>query len=279
MLLLCSAGAHATTLQYEDLDSLSAHADGVIVGTVANIESMYGPDKNIYTVVTLKEVDPLKGDTAGSSLELRFLGGTVEHDVLEVEGAPHFAQNERLILFVRGNGREMVPLVGWNQGVFRVGKDPKNGREIVFDHEGNRVLGVSGKTVIREQRIRPEARIVGDGRDDVKSPAAEAAAGRADHGSTAISRNQAPPAASESFDLPQFVEIVKQRIATAALDSSTPARRLENAGKFETLNPNDEQPEGASEEPAVDSQPQGSDPVPPRRILPTPLPSGADRIQ
>jgi hypothetical protein len=120
LILSYVANVHATTLLYKNLDDLSAEAENIVVGTVAKTESTYGTDKSIYTFVTITDMESIKGQTKESELVLRFKGGQVGEEIHEIVGSPHFETNEQVVLFVRGNGRNLVPLVGWTQGAFRV---------------------------------------------------------------------------------------------------------------------------------------------------------------
>ena len=162
LLLLGALQTQATIIQYKSFTDLVKESDAVVSGRVARIESKYSANKeDIYTFVTLDQVETLSGSYAASTLTLRFLGGHVDNDMLHVEGSPNFKQNEKVIVFVHGNGRYMVPVVGWTQGVFRVVPDAATGKEVVSDHEGNRVFGVQNGSILKDSTHEPEARIVG----------------------------------------------------------------------------------------------------------------------
>jgi hypothetical protein len=147
---------------------------------VASIESKYDKDKEIYTFVTFDQVESLSGSYAAPTLTLRFLGGQVGNDFVHVSGSPEFQVGQNVVAFVHGNGRYMVPLVGWTQGVFRVTRDPGTGQQVVSDHEGNRVLALQGDRLIKETKNQPEARIIGEGQAAIAGPQAQANAGSPD---------------------------------------------------------------------------------------------------
>ena len=131
---------YATVLPYYDLHQLIAEADGIVMGTVRSIESAYDPHREIYTFVTLDQLNVIHGGYDQAALVLRLKGGEVDNDVLEVDGSPHFALNEQVILFLQGNGSMIVPLVGWTQGVFRVIEDVVTGRQVVSDQDRKSVV-------------------------------------------------------------------------------------------------------------------------------------------
>jgi hypothetical protein len=151
----------ATTIQYKSFNDLVAEADAVVSGQVVSVESRFSSNKeDIYTFVTLKDVETLSGSYSASTVTLRLLGGYVGDKILDVAGSPGFRPNERVIIFVQGNGRNMVPIVGWSQGVFRIRNDAGTGLPMMVDHDGNRVFGLQGGTVIKERIHRSEATIV-----------------------------------------------------------------------------------------------------------------------
>lgn len=75
-----------------------------------------------HTFVTFSIERLLKGrSTAGDSITLRFLGGPDGRgNVLAIAGVPRFRVGDRDILFVKGNGTELCPLLGFEQGRLRV---------------------------------------------------------------------------------------------------------------------------------------------------------------
>ena len=160
LILFYAMQAHATTLLKKSLADLLSESDGIVVGTVTDLKSQYDKKKGIQTFVTLTDLKVIHGQYAASSLVIQLPGGEIEGDVLDVHGSPRFEPNDRVVLFVKGNGVEMVPIVGWTQGVFRVFHDEKTGSERIKDHEGNHVFGVSGDELVKEQVNLPEAEIV-----------------------------------------------------------------------------------------------------------------------
>lgn len=250
MAFLCNVGVQATTLAYKDLDSLAAESEGIVVGTVSKIESNYGYDNDIYTFVTLENLVPVKGSYPQQDFVLQLKGGQIGNDVLDVEGSPHFEPNERVVLFIHGNGRELVPLVGWTQGVFRVGVDQASGQEIVLDHDGNRVLGVAGKRLIKERKLAPQVRILGEEIESVTSRQVKGNAGTSDDGSAptlSSDRVKAATAPSEPLGLAQFLNSVKERVTrtTRNAPSARAAKTVESMDYLpDQVNQNDEPPAG-----------------------------------
>src|SRR5262245_49925917 len=78
-----------------------------------------------------------------------------------LHGSPKFAAKDRVVIFIQNNGKQLVPVVGWIQGVFRLEADAQ-GRQGVFDHDRNPILEVRGAEVLKDQRNAPDATIVAD---------------------------------------------------------------------------------------------------------------------
>jgi hypothetical protein len=117
----CSLQAHASTVLEMSFKEVLTHAQLVFEGRVSAVESRREDDGMIYTFVRFEVLEVLKGEYAGSTLELRFLGGTVGTARLEVTDmlVPQVA--ERGIYFVESLSAPQVnPLVGWSQGHFLI---------------------------------------------------------------------------------------------------------------------------------------------------------------
>lgn len=164
VILLGTLPAHATVLVYKDLDDLVREADGVVIGTVRRVESADLGTGNVYTFVTLGELELLHGRHDREELTLRLEGGRVGRYGVRVEGSPSFAPGQRMLLFLSGNGRDPVPLVGWGQGLFRIVSEPGVPEPVVTDELGNRVLGVEGRRLLTERAIRRDVPVVGEPR-------------------------------------------------------------------------------------------------------------------
>jgi hypothetical protein len=203
--LFISFQAGATTLLKKDLDALVTEAEAIVVGTVSGIQSRYEADNDIQTLVTLTDLQVLHGSYQESSLTLQLAGGQIKNDVMRVDGSPRFAVKDRVLLFIRGNGQQMVPFVGWTQGVFRFEQDAKTGRQTVKDHDRNPVLEVRGSEVIKNQIHAPEALIVG---------AAQGSAGSTDTPdslSAPSARAQQVARSAEPLDAEAFIRAVVRK--------------------------------------------------------------------
>jgi hypothetical protein len=111
---------------------LVERADCVLIGTVMQVTTAVEPEgEKIYTYVTLADLEVLKGDVPDTSYVLRVRGGVVNTQAEVYPGLPQFEAGGRYILFVQGNFRDLFPVVGLHQGVFRVGWDAARQQEVV----------------------------------------------------------------------------------------------------------------------------------------------------
>lgn len=160
VLVLSTSLAHGTTIRYKNFEDLVDEADGIVVGTVQQIESLYGPNDLIYTFITFNQLEVLNGEYPQNELLIRIDGGQVGDIGQEIAGTPEFNLRDRVVLFLKGNGSFMVPFVGWGQGVFQIIQNPTMGAEIVTDYARNRIFGLKGNDFIKEQHLGDSIEII-----------------------------------------------------------------------------------------------------------------------
>jgi len=222
-LAAAQGAAQATTLPYKGLDKLVAEADGIVIGTVRQVQSVQDSEKDIHTFVTLDHVKMLGGRHAAPTLTLRMRGGHVGKESLRVDGAPQFKADERVLMFVQGNGRDIVPLVGWNQGLFRLVND-RNGNTMVADAAGRPVVALDGDRVVTADATESEDTTLESGPDaalvmHVSAPG-QAGGGTTEDGAPAqvVAATRAVAATPMSAD--DFLAAVGKRISQRALGAS-----------------------------------------------------------
>ena len=150
----------AITVVARDFDGLVARADTVFKGTVTAKKSAWtgeGTARHIVTFVTFQVEETYKGAPA-SAQTLRFLGGTVGDDTLEVPDLPRFEVGQRAVLFVGNNGKQFFPLVGAAQGRFHVVRDAASGQDRIFADDGAPVARTADIGQVDEAgRARPRS--------------------------------------------------------------------------------------------------------------------------
>ena len=122
--------AAATVVVAKDFNALCDEADMICVGTVVSVESRWvdRERQSIETLVTFSDLSWIRGTTQGA-VTLRFSGGTVDGIREELAGVPQFQVGERRVIFAH-DGRSVSPIVGFDQGAFRV-VDGSGGPEVV----------------------------------------------------------------------------------------------------------------------------------------------------
>jgi hypothetical protein len=126
--LLVAAGlpARATVLIPADLGELSRDAIAIARGRVAAIDSQWTEDHGtIETIVTLEVERYLKG-SLGSTLRFRVPGGELGRFRSIVVGAPAFAVDQHVVVFLGARGPSVPHVLGLSQGVFRMARAPDN---------------------------------------------------------------------------------------------------------------------------------------------------------
>jgi hypothetical protein len=137
-LLLVPGILPALSVLPTDFNNLVDEADSIFQGEVLSVRSDWtglGENRHIATFVQFRVVRVFKGD-APNPQTLEIFGGTVGAQSMKVPGLPEFQVGKMELLFVRGNGKEICPLVGVFQGRFQVAKDAVSGQERVFLHDG-----------------------------------------------------------------------------------------------------------------------------------------------
>lgn len=133
--------AHATTVRAPDFDGMVSKSDYIVRAVVKSVTSEWraNPEKPgqryIGTLVELEVKEVIKG-TPPSPLVLDLVGGRMEDRELTIEGSPRFTVGQENILFVKGNGRQIVPLVGMSHGYYQVRRDKVSGRDQVLRSNG-----------------------------------------------------------------------------------------------------------------------------------------------
>lgn len=147
-----SIRAGATVLARKNLNNLVEEAELILEGTVMQKESVWAEDKStIYTFVTLSDLEVIDGAYEGNTFTLRMDGGEVEEagrvKGLKIPGTPEFEIEDRVILFIRNNAWEVCPLVGWDQGAFKVKEDPITKKTKLFHfHDEAEIVGIDNNS-------------------------------------------------------------------------------------------------------------------------------------
>ncbi len=87
-----------------NLQELSKDADLIITGKVSQQTSSWNEDKSrIYTIATIQVEDYIKGNGAGNSVSVKYLGGEVGDIGETYSHVPTFENNEVVLIFLKKN--------------------------------------------------------------------------------------------------------------------------------------------------------------------------------
>ncbi len=159
-LLTLLPAARATTIIAQDFDTMVGKSDYIVRAVVKSVTSQWrdNPEKPgsryIGTLIELDVKEVIKG-TPPSPLVLDLVGGRVDDREMTIEGAPKFTVGQESILFVKGNGRQIIPLVGMSHGYFPVRRDKRTGQDQVMRSDGQ--LLYSEKELTRPESALSQA--------------------------------------------------------------------------------------------------------------------------
>ena len=122
-------------------------ADVILVGTVSGSSAEWGQGQlanTIFTVATLDDLDVIKGDVQGATVELRYAGGRIGDLIYSYEGMPRLTVGTRYVLFISNDTSALFPVVGIGQGMFMVVQGGGGSTETIQTVGGHDVLGILG---------------------------------------------------------------------------------------------------------------------------------------
>ncbi len=145
---LLAGPALATTILSMDIDEVAAEAELVFEGEVIehNVQREVTSGL-IHTFVTFAVSDVIKGTDPGPTLELRFTGGELDGQRVEISGLTIPALGEQGIYFVESTREALLnPLLGWSQGHF-----------LIVEENGTRSMSTNSREPV--MAIQPAANV------------------------------------------------------------------------------------------------------------------------
>lgn len=147
---LCSCAASAQSRSKDNLAELSKVSDAIVVATCTAVESQWNYNRSlIFTKFSFAVEQVIKGDQKLKSFDLRYLGGRVGDEAMEVSHAPHFAPGKPHVLFLSapkntgaliskneqeaGNWQWPRLMARAGQGKFELAKEQETGKMYVVN--------------------------------------------------------------------------------------------------------------------------------------------------
>ncbi|HCY75534.1 MAG TPA: hypothetical protein DHV28_06400 [Ignavibacteriales bacterium] len=135
LLTFCFFGTQGLLLSQSiqsELKSLTDGADVILTGKVINQTSSWNADRSrIYTEVTLRADEYLKGDYSENTLSVKTLGGEVG-DVGELYShMPKFTNDEEVLLFVKKDNKDLsYRVLNGEEGKLTLYEDKATGEKV-----------------------------------------------------------------------------------------------------------------------------------------------------
>ena len=132
IMLLVGSTALATSVLKMSLRDLAKNSDTIVLARVEDESARYDANKEIYTYITLRVLDPVKGlkaehgkkATAQELITIRQIGGIVGNIASIVPGMPKFTKGEEVVVFLSKKDVNGYPWVmGLQQGKYSVSTD------------------------------------------------------------------------------------------------------------------------------------------------------------
>lgn len=129
---LCSAqSSFATTVIIPSDDDMVIGARAILRGKVVAIESSFDEQSSrIYTYITVKVREVLKGQIAERRIVLKELGGKVGDKISVIYGNPNFKKGEKVLLYLDTWTDGSLRTYQMFLGKFNIVKDPITGKEV-----------------------------------------------------------------------------------------------------------------------------------------------------
>lgn len=159
--LVGASTAGATTVQKLSMKDLSKNSAAIVRAEVVDSDARYDADKEIYTYVTLRVLEPVKGSHKDDVITIRQLGGVVDNIASIVPGMPTFKKGEEVVVFLTGNTKAGYPMVvGLQQGKYSVSLDEHGNKKVRNELEGLRMLDPNG-SVTEGTKVTPNMPLQG----------------------------------------------------------------------------------------------------------------------
>ena len=141
--------AFATTVQKLSLQELTKKSNSIVMARVEDASASWdAAHKEIYTYITLRVLQGVKGNKAETTITLRQIGGTVDNIASIVPGMPSFRKGEEVVVFLTQKDAAGYPWVmGLQQGKYSIATGKDGVKTVRNDLAGTELLTKSGGRV------------------------------------------------------------------------------------------------------------------------------------
>lgn len=151
--LLLGSTAFATSVVKMSLRDLAKNSESIVLARVEDSSARYEANKEIYTYITLRVLDPVKGMKAehgknavpDQMITIRQIGGIVANIASVVPGMPKFTKGEEVVVFLSKKDSAGYPWVmGLQQGKYSVVTDDQGMRHVKNELEDLGLMNSDG---------------------------------------------------------------------------------------------------------------------------------------
>lgn len=126
-----------------NIDQMLAVSALVIQGSVIGKRVEQGDGRNIHTIITLEISDTVKGSWHQPTIDISFLGGSINGLALSVGGQHIPELGQEGVFFIENPLQNQVnPLFGWEQGLFVVETDANSGEKVITTTSKQHITGI-----------------------------------------------------------------------------------------------------------------------------------------
>lgn len=158
VLLLVAATATAQQMKLS-LEEVAQEADLIIVGTVEKQESRFNAQKSmIFTDLLLSDIEVVHAtgrslQKSSSVIRLTYAGGRVGDIDISLSITPKLLVGHRYLIFMSDDGTVYAnPIIGGNQGLFEVIKDPVSQKQYLLTADERPIIGVDSTAIVTGER-------------------------------------------------------------------------------------------------------------------------------
>jgi hypothetical protein len=130
-LMVCAGSASSTTYVLPDDDDLIVGARAIITGKVLSVGSRLDEQDRIYTYITIRVQEVLKGQISQRRIVLKQAGGQVGHRGSIIFGTPEFKTGEQALLYLGTWPDGSLRVHQLMLGKFSITVDPQTGNRYV----------------------------------------------------------------------------------------------------------------------------------------------------
>jgi hypothetical protein len=124
-IVLIALVARATTLVRLTFPDLVKDASAIAHVRCQGSQAVFDHGE-IWTDTSFEVLESMKGNLS-ATITVRQPGGKLAGLESRVDGTPQFRADEEVYLFLAGQPRARLFLVGWSQGTFRIQRNPRTG--------------------------------------------------------------------------------------------------------------------------------------------------------